>query len=63
MSAITERGICERCGGEFTSTRLAYLLRYSRVAPKRFCSERCRKVEESRRYRRLGAREASTDRH
>ena len=51
MHGITERGTCECCGEPFTSTRLAYTLRYSSVANKRFCSERCRKREEARRYR------------
>lgn len=49
--AITERGTCESCGEPFTSTRDSYRLRYRGVSAKRFCSERCRKREETRRSR------------
>jgi hypothetical protein len=60
MKAATEEGACKECGQPFTSARKPHHLRHSRVAPKRFCSETCRKRAESRRRReRQGASDAA----
>jgi hypothetical protein len=53
-----QSGICETCFKAFTSKRPAWMLRYSGYPAKRFCSEKCRKVEEGRRHRRKQAAHA-----
>lgn len=43
---------CESCGEPFDRHPMhAWRSRFSNCAPKRFCSEKCRKREEARRYR------------
>lgn len=43
---------CESCGADFAPHPMAaWRSRFSKCAPKRFCSEKCRKREETRRYR------------
>ena len=43
---------CEGCGSPFGPHPMhAWRSRFRNCAPKRFCSERCRKREEARRYR------------